>query len=568
MCMISPISAHSQRDRSPLDPASNTLCWKDNFDCRVAVKALFCLLVVLLSLSLSEGANAGTYKVTYSGGYVKGITDDVVNKSEAFYLRSDGSGKYGNGAGGTWGTKFVNGVEVSTSGSVKLTGPITVNFTWEPSFVGENPPPAILISEYSRAVCSANTFGMTMVSCTNGIGSPTISYAPYSGLRARSSEGYRYSIKQNPGTSFTLENPPDPHVEWTAQGSAGPPKVSGSGQGEVYYKVTPGNIDITFAGTIKGADGKNMVLIGQQVTASLSGGTVSNWVLPTPAFKSYVVEAPNVNNITATLNSFQTTDLNKSSVVFHCVGMLDTTVSVKCTGVAEGQSFTIAKDLMIKVPESKMITDYGEVVVRPYPPNTPNAVGPYVRTSGLSDSRPAGVYFSSFVKTPDEFSAKQGTGDFHYVQLIREQRYKTKDDGTIVTSPNTSNDFTLDKRYPYDPAPYAPSIGWPGKWSASSSDPNDAQNTSDTPGTPANDIYKRIEVKDEKFKMYLMYIPPGTYSQWVPIRKVEWDWKADVARPLTGRWTDWPTATTAGTMTVPSEGDLTDVHPIWGRVGL
>lgn len=75
----------------------------------------------------------------------------------------------------------------------------------------------------------------------------------------------------------------------------------------------------------------------------------------------------------------------------------------------------------------------------------------------------------------------------------------------------------LDKHFPYD---------------ASALDAN--RNALDRPGMSILDGLAEVDIQDS-FEMYLMFMPPGASSIWIPIRQVNWVWGGR-AVPINGLW--------------------------------
>lgn len=342
----------------------------------------------------------------------------------------------------------------------------------------------------------------------------------------------------------------------------------------IQYRVTVTPIEIKLTGTrpvtnAPSGAALDQALIGQVVTATVSGATPVQWTLPTEAFKSYVVASGGAN---AELNRVPATDITgKTSVSFSSVLVSSTEVEIKCDVTALGQPLTLTKKLALKVPDSSLFTrsyaedaEVAEVSVNEYPAGTkaPSGqllTGLWLRTQGTATA-PAAVYFGTTVATPSAFTG-QGPGKFQLVQLINEQRYKTADTGDAVPSAGTTNTFNLDQQYPY--APSAPTV-----WNANIAVGSTPKQDQDTPGTKATDDDKHIEVRNEEFRMYLMYQPPGGGSQWVPLRVLYWGWQADALRP-DGGWMNWVPGTPAGSIIGGwDDGDTTATHPIWSKINL
>lgn len=177
-----------------------------------------------------------------------------------------------------------------------------------------------MIAEASTASwTSSTTLGAQATgSCSNGLGFPTVSTGPTGGpsyvTKGGLSQGTRYQVKQDPGTSFTIACSPAIQVGGT--GAVGPPLEVGDGTVSLSYKATAEPLEVVLSGGIGPKDGKQY-LIGQKVTATaLTGGLTATsyaWDVSGGApFKSY---APGQN--TATFTELNLATETGSFLTFH-----------------------------------------------------------------------------------------------------------------------------------------------------------------------------------------------------------------------------------------------------------
>lgn len=158
-----------------------------------------------------------------------------------------------------------------------------------------------------------------------------------------------------------------------------------------------------------------------------------------------------------------------------------------------------------------------------------------------------GMHFFGAVGTQDMFRITPtgpGTGQWAFWQLcnINEAEHY------LLAGPsvNSTNGFELDNDLP---------VG--GTYNADSTDTAHTQHDdTDSPDvdilSPTNNI-----VIHDKFQTYLMYLPPGGDSQWVPLDRLEWFWDVNITPAGTG-WTPSP----PGSITTnPDQRWAT--HPTW-----
>ena len=69
--------------------------------------------------------------------------------------------------------------------------------------------------------------------------------------------------------------------------------------------------------------------------------------------------------------------------------------------------------------------------------------------------------------------------------------------------------------------------------------------------------YKEVKVMQESFEMYIMFLPDGRESRYVPTKVVGWTWTAQ-ALLSNGTWSAVGTSTAAPSVE-------TSVHPKWSK---
>ena len=67
----------------------------------------------------------------------------------------------------------------------------------------------------------------------------------------------------------------------------------------------------------------------------------------------------------------------------------------------------------------------------------------------------------------------------------------------------------------------------------------------------------RIVINDD-FQMYMMYLPPGSDSQWVPLDRLIWHWNVNISE-VGSQWIPMP----PGTVVADLDAKKWMVHPEW-----
>jgi hypothetical protein len=170
---------------------------------------------------------------------------------------------------------------------------------------------------------------------------------------------------------------------------------------------------------------------------------------------------------------------------------------------------------------------------------------------GTTDTN--GITFTGNVTVPAPFAA----GKFNWVQLNNDGRKRTKKDGT-KEKVKVFGTYVVDTTYPYEPGPFTAHPGTAGGYATGG-----AQTDSDSPADflPGDDSLTNRS-NDGTYDMYLMFLPPGTNSRYVPLKKMTWTWKYAVTNAPVGGVAKW---TIDGGSTGQTKGDPVDTtdHPQW-----
>lgn len=152
----------------------------------------FSVALVLSLISIHRVALAGRYVPTYGGnGHAQFANGTVVNYGVT-------SGSYG--------------IEATGTGPISCSGYIDVTFTFTPDYVGEAPPPAVVLRESASAGWSGFSG-----SCNDSFGDPeTYTSATGTSPASGTSGGVRYLLISNPGANFVRTS--YPYANATSEG--------------------------------------------------------------------------------------------------------------------------------------------------------------------------------------------------------------------------------------------------------------------------------------------------------------------------------------------------------------
>ena len=247
---------------------------------------LLLLPVLLFAASASVlPALAAHYVVTYAGGYQTTTRTNGYDLTGPYYLLQDGS----SWGGSTWDAP--NG----TWGDVSCEGGIITVFTWTQDYPGDPQlsPGSVIILEQSSATASSTGSSAGIADADDGLGdTPT-----YSGDGIHMSQatcaGHRYSVKIDPGASFSINCSPSSHAT-IEQGFC---------RCDVSYSAGVTPVLLVPGGAIprNPDDGFVHILVGQGFSPYLTAGnftidsTSYNWTMPGMTFADFYV-APDLSS--------------------------------------------------------------------------------------------------------------------------------------------------------------------------------------------------------------------------------------------------------------------------------
>ncbi len=240
------------------------------------------LLLVMASLLLAApNAHAGTYDWTgkdpntgkpiyspiYSGGTLTdfSVTTGSHNSGSPYNLDTRPSPPTYDGIGGDLCYPGANGN--ATTFTASGSGSLSAKFTWQPAYVGELPPTAVIIQQNSSVTMGwSDSSGATLTGPdSTGLGqSSTISGSSGNVTIA----GTSYSGAAPAGDGSVSAPSCSPSV--SQNGNSG---TAGGAQANftITYSATASPVTINLGGAIKDSSGNYNILVGQGCTASLSG---------------------------------------------------------------------------------------------------------------------------------------------------------------------------------------------------------------------------------------------------------------------------------------------------------
>ena len=492
------------------------------------------LVIVIGAAVLAPAASAGTYTVAYSGGQWVGTTGTGTQVT----LLYSGTSPYGMSRGG---------VALMSS---TCTGTITATFTFSPSYTGEPPPQQVIL--YQKCTVSGKTGGIPGDPPTNG----TVTVD--TGL-GQTQSGTNVNLTQE---SYTAHTGGQSFVITCPASARTINQHVGAASSGVQYTATASPISISIPAAVHDFTGGSNVLIGQGCTSSLAGipsalltGATYAWAVSGNTFQKWTVASPSPTSATLAKTPFP---LNQATAHWY---WSDTTKSqtVSCTAkvtppAGMGAAFNVGAGLDVNLASptaaSPKVT-LGSVQINT---NDGFIVGGIVLYLGpTTNTTYLGVQWETGLTNPALFSNETG-GGWNVVQIIHVPTdNRTTTAGAVEKAP-IQGLTGLDKLYPYMPTDTAM---WSNDYSL--------HKFGDTPGQQVDDNHIQYNIT-QTFDTYIMYLPPGSDSQWVPFQLSNWGWSATpVNRPSTS-WADWPAGTSAGTPTGPSGFSRIQNHPVWQKL--
>ena len=484
--------------------------------------------------------------------------------SNPYVLDTSGNYAVTAGIGCNWGIKDgPNNTRVAYHGDASADKTITAHFTWNPSYPGELPPKNVIVYQKSSATYKQGTppeYSNGDGDCSSGLPHETtgVYYLYYTNkVIGKVKTGYKYYVRADPGYAFDETCTPTAHL--SDDGVVGPPEHGGAGMVSVGYLASADVVSID----TNSLHAHQFILIGQKFAASLNTGQypqVDNsqqWVAP-----SYLV----------VFQSYHSGQLVRGSGEFQGQTIqfywnVDGTYHIACTAdvtTPSGETLrvTAERNIVVQVPYYYYSSIAGKSTYvknmkavggdDPAPDDNPELV-----RAGHDVNNNPGMKFFMSVGTPDLYR-DEGTGSFELLQLVKLTKQGWYSFSPLPTSLSTGGEFQLDNGEPYNgvfPAeaveedPPQPNL------------PNPAfrQEGEDSPEWGDISAWVKVHV-DFEANMYLMYLPPGIDSMWVPLNKHVWNWNVDASRyPGQG----WSPSTLGpvlnGTSTRCHE------HPLWNQ---
>jgi len=440
------------------------------------------------------------------------------------------------------------------SGSVTCAGQITANFTWNP---GPNNAPApasssVIVVETANAAWSGP--GSTG-SC--GIANPTTpaSQPPNeTGTRYTTNGGGTISVNCTPTASMSGYSPQ-------------PYQVLG-GSAYVGYVASVSPVTINLVGTTPDSSGNMNILVGQGCTASLVGipsnllpYTTYSWTIPGNKFQAWGPTPPAnfVGPFNPNVSYYVAGPGPLTNPTAHWYwNEAAATETVKCTATVTpppgmGASFSIMATKQVSVANPTYACTHSEGAVAVID-------GGLTLKAYPTDNSGHGETWYCNVQTPVFFGSG---GSCNFSQLITPGRSHTYSTGAVSCTENGKTGLDTLSPYPAEGGdPYTVGAGANAGWPAD----NSKHRTGDSPSTGLSDsklgVCASVSI-NESFNTSLMYLPPGSDVQPVPLHEVDWQWAATISEPPGG----WASANMTPVGPVTSTASARSyAHPQWIRV--
>ena len=310
--------------------------------------------------------------------------------------------------------------------------------------------------------------------------------------------------------------------------------------------ASPTSVIITPGGAVQDSSYNYDILVGQGCTSSLSGipsgCTVSNyqWSVSGITFQKWSGTTPALPPAPANLNASYEVDgpgpLTNPTAHWYWDDVKGVK-TVSCTATVtppsgQGSPFPISvtQNVTLAVPQTTESPTVGNVQINNHPPAV-YGTG-YALYVGGNSNQPYGIFFTTQVLTPTLF-ASPSYGIWNMVQCVAPNLWTTRYQSWEVADPGNGGSG-LDTRYPFYPGngsnPSFPSGIVANNLIAQPYDGPGLGNLSNT--------IRRYRVQ-ERFNTFVMYLPPGTDTQWVPVWLIDWGWSADDTATIVNGLPDW-----------------------------
>ncbi len=466
---------------------------------------------------------------------------------------------------------------VSGPATVTCDNEIVVRYRWvsDDGGVYDTPPRWVLV----RQTCSASassTDGATAVEADNGLGFTAVASSTASGEYRLTSSGTRYQIMYG---DDEIEVHASPRASASLAGGGGgvtptPDSAAAAGvlsfvrallgladtgAASVYYTVAVSPVTVEYSSaTGIGPSFLKRYLIGQQAQASLQAGllTASSWSWTVTGGRPFL-------SYSATDSLAQLVDLGTpSNSTLQCYfAQPDSSPTAFCTAhldvpagahPAEGLDVTAWRSCHSEAPQWEESAGVGTTQQEA---DLFWLAGASVTAGQMTWSGP-GFLWPCCVTTPTDYVASQDTGTWLFAQLFWPRRLKTLDNGRhIGFSLNDPADPYCDKAFPYGRLESDPCGPFDANtvWHAGQDSPAELLSC------PFPERTTIAASAADRMRTYLLYLPPGLHSTYVPLRYCEWTWGGSDVLDANG-WVLTPT-----TPTLTRSGAYPP-HPQWTAV--
>ncbi len=281
------------------------------------------------------------------------------------------------------------------------------------------------------------------------------------------------------------------------------------------------------------------VLPGQKVNLKLDPNSLPagiqvtdyNWTVTGGKFKDYTAD-----NTTAVHTSLVASDFTGTNLQFYWSQPGMQTVTLRCN--MNGAPATITTQINVVDPGSSLTRTSLKSVEQP------EAGEIKLGAFGV-----AGITFEASVNSTASSFGSEGL--WQLVQIVNSKFYAIQNDGTRLEVRGYGNDM-LDTFYPY---PLNSPTGRTNRTPTGRTN-----NAEDSPRALYKSLYKEFGINDQ-FTTYLMFLPPGTNTKWVPIRRLNWNWQWKANRVSDDSTVDW--SLSEKNASADSNGSLWHTHPEW-----
>jgi hypothetical protein len=480
------------------------------------------MLIAFPTKSESSRANAFTGTTTGSttggstGGTTGGSTGGSGHWDVTYTVASDTfetDGPCGDYAG-TWSPPYNAGgcgtggggplLFCLSYGDAYVSGTVTAHLVWNDGNGGQtNPPEAVVVEERSFAA-----WGGDSGSCSCGL---TVVDSHSTANRSGDKSGLRWTVKENPGTSFDMPV----SCSMSAYGHVSSTSAYNPYGGcYVSYGITPHDVRLNLDGGLVAAPGTSY-LIGQLLTGTIVAPyTVASrtWsVSGGEPFKRFDVDfVPGAQISTGHRVNLASTDL--SAATLACCFARTGSPTISCAlhltlpelSPTGGLAVTVSKDTATVAPTSSVSVDHDGTVILV---NSSLHSGATLRIS--TSSR---MDWSGTVTSPSGYGSD---GGWNFTQLITLGSSRHVPPSTTQTEQcgNGTAWWTsgLDTAWGYEPQDgLFPDDGTEG-------------HAFDCPSFGLEADADSYSARQD-FEVYQLYLPPGTGSQYVPLKKFTWYW--------------------------------------------